>query len=43
MKQWYALYVYLYSYGCWCPGSLRHQDISSHDIKYVENVGHGFT
>ena len=22
--------------GCWCPGSLRRQDISSHDIDYVE-------
>ena len=23
-------------HGCWCPGSLRRQDISSHDIDYVE-------
>ena len=23
-------------YGCWCPGSLRRQGISSHDIDYVE-------
>ena len=22
------------SIGCWCPGSLRHQDISNHDIDY---------
>ena len=26
-------------HGCWCPGSLRRQDISSHDIDYVEYVG----
>ena len=25
----------------WCPGSLRCQDISSHDIDYVEYVGPG--
>ena len=23
-------------HGCWCPGSLRRQDISTHDIDYVE-------
>ena len=23
-------------HGCWCTGSLRRQDISSHDIDYVE-------
>ena len=23
-------------HGYWCPGSLRRQDISSHDIDYVE-------
>ena len=23
-------------HGWWCPGSLRRQDISSHDIDYVE-------
>ena len=23
-------------HGCWCPSSLRHQDISSRDIDYVE-------
>ena len=23
-------------HGCWCPGSLRRQDINSHDIDYVE-------
>ena len=23
-------------HGCWCPGSLRSQDISIHDIGYVE-------
>ena len=29
--------VYLGQYhGCWCSGSLRRQDISSHDIDYVE-------
>ena len=22
--------------GCWCPGSLRRQDISAQDIDYVE-------
>ena len=26
-------------YGCWCPGSLRRQVISIHDIDYVEPVG----
>ena len=26
-------------HGCWCPGSLRRQDISSHDIDYIEYVG----
>ena len=32
--------VYLGQYhGCWCPGSLRCQDISSHDIDYIEYVG----
>ena len=30
-------------HGCWCPGSLCHQDISSHDIGYVEYVGPGLT
>ena len=25
-------------HGCWCPGSLRRQDISTHDIDYVEYV-----
>ena len=24
---------------CWCPGSLRRQDISSHDTDYVESAG----
>ena len=28
---------------CWCPGSLRRQDIISHDIDYVEYVGPGLT
>ena len=28
--------------GCWCPGSLRRQDISSHGIDYVE-LGPGLT
>ena len=28
---------------CWCPGSLRRQDISSHDIDYVKYVGPGLT
>ena len=23
-------------HGCWCPSSLRRQDISSHDIDYAE-------
>ena len=31
------------SHGCWCPGSLRRQDVSSHDIDYVEYVGPGLT
>ena len=26
-------------HGCWCPGSWRRQDISSHDIDHVEEVG----
>ena len=30
-------------HGCWCPGSLRRKDISSHDIDYVEYVGPGLT
>ena len=29
--------IYLDQYhGCWCPGSFRRQDISNHDIDYVE-------
>ena len=28
-------------HGCWCPGSLRRQDISSNDIDFVEYVGPG--
>ena len=36
--------VYLGQYhGCWCPGSLRRQDISSHGIDYVEYLGPGLT
>ena len=32
--------VYLGQYhGCWCPGSLSCQDISSHDIDCIEYVG----
>ena len=27
--------------GCWCPGSLRRQDISNHDIDYVKYVSPG--
>ena len=27
----------------WCPGSLRRQNISSHDIDYAEYVGPGLT
>ena len=30
-------------HGCWCPGSSHRQDISSHDIDYVEYVGPGLT
>ena len=30
-------------HGCWCPGSLRRQDNSSHDIDYVEYVSPGLT
>ena len=26
-------------HGFWCPGSLRHQDIRSHDIDYIKYVG----
>ena len=29
--------------GCWCPGSLHCQDISSHDIDYIEYVGPSLT
>ena len=33
----WVISVYLGKYhGCWCPGSLLHQDISSHDADYVE-------
>ena len=32
--------VYLDQYhSCWCPGSLRRQDISNHDIDYKEYLG----
>ena len=30
-------------HGFWCPGSLRRQDISSHDIDYIEYVGPSLT
>ena len=30
-------------HGCWWPGSLRRQDISSHDIDYVKCVSPGLT
>ena len=30
-------------HGCWCPGSLRHQDISTCDIDYVELVSSWLT
>ena len=30
-------------HGCWCPGSLCRQDISSNDIDCVEFVGTGLT
>ena len=30
-------------HGCWCPGSLRHQAISSNGIDYVNLVGLCFT
>ena len=26
-------------HGCWCSGSLRRQDISSHDTDYIEYLG----
>ena len=36
--------VYLGQYhGCWCPDSLRRQDISKHDIDYIEYVGPSLT
>ena len=39
-----SISVYLGQYhGCWCPGSLRGQDISSHDIDYIEYVGPSLT
>ena len=25
-----------FTHVCWCPGSLRRQDISTHDTDYVE-------
>ena len=30
-------------HGCWCPGSLRRHDISTHDVDYVEQVSSYFT
>ena len=30
-------------HGCWCPGSLRRQNISTHDADYVEQVSHCLT
>ena len=34
--------IYLGQYhGCWCPGSLRRQDISNHDIDWVKLVSPG--
>ena len=30
-------------HGCWCPGDVRSQGISSHGIDYVEYVGPGLT
>ena len=37
-----SVYLGLY-YGCWCSGSLCRQDITSHDIGYIEYVGPGLT
>ena len=31
------------NHGCWCPGSLRRQDISSHDIDNIECVSPSLT
>ena len=30
-------------HGCWCPGTLRRQDISSHDIDYIDYGGPSLT
>ena len=30
-------------HGCWCPGSIRRQDISSRDIDYIEYTGPSLT
>ena len=35
-RDWIILVQHSKYHGCWCPGSLRHQDISTHDINYVE-------
>ena len=29
--------------GCWCPGSIHYQDISSHDIDYKCRIGRSFS
>ena len=46
-KHWVAMsltWLKLGQYhGCWCPGSLHRQDISSNDIDCVEYVGPGLT
>ena len=35
LNPWRVISVQLGQYhGCWCPGSLRRQDINSHDIDY---------
>ena len=39
MRDWVTSVKLGQYHGCWCPGSLCHQNISSHDIDYVEYVG----
>ena len=40
----FIISVWLGQYhGYWCPGSLRRQDINSHDIDFIEYVGPSLT
>ena len=35
MKQWYVLYVSLYSYGSWLPGGAKSQGFRNHGMDLV--------